>query len=148
VSVTGNGSVVTVEYAPNIDMQFSVGSTVNISGVTPAGYNNAAAVVVESGFAANGNNFIKYNNVTTAAMTVAGTIAITTSALNAATYNGQTKTFVMYGTGYSMVMTVLNPGWKTTGTGTITFDTIGDSCIMQFINGKWFCIGHNGAVFA
>jgi hypothetical protein len=47
-----------------------------------------------------------------------------------------------------MVITVTNAGWKTSGTGTITFDTIGDACTLQYINAKWFCIGNNGCVFA
>ena len=62
--------------------------------------------------------------------------------------NGQIKTFAMYADSGDMVITVTNAGWKTSGTGTITFDTIGDACTLQYINGKWFCIGNNGAVFA
>ena len=62
--------------------------------------------------------------------------------------NGQIKTFSMFGDGGDMVITVTNAGWKSSGTGTITFDTIGDSCTMQYINSKWFCIGNNGCVFA
>jgi len=66
----------------------------------------------------------------------------------AAGVNGQIKTFAMYATSGDMVITVTNAGWKTSGTGTITFDTIGDACTLQYINSKWFCIGNNGAVFA
>jgi hypothetical protein len=47
-----------------------------------------------------------------------------------------------------MVVTVANAGWKTTGTGTATFDTIGQACTLMYINSKWYCIGNNGAVFA
>jgi hypothetical protein len=61
---------------------------------------------------------------------------------------GQIKTFAMYADGGDMVITVTNAGWKTSGTGTITFDTIGDACTLQYINSKWFCIGNNGCVFA
>jgi hypothetical protein len=61
---------------------------------------------------------------------------------------GQIKTFAMYADGGDMVITVTNAGWKTSGTGTISFDTIGDSCTLQYINSKWFCIGNNGCVFA
>jgi hypothetical protein len=61
---------------------------------------------------------------------------------------GQIKTFAMYATSGNMVITVTNAGWKTSGTGTITFDTIGDACTLQYITSKWFCIGNNGAVFA
>jgi len=43
---------------------------------------------------------------------------------------------------------VTNAGWKTSGTGTITFNAIGEGCILQYINAKWICIGNNGAAFA
>jgi hypothetical protein len=66
----------------------------------------------------------------------------------AAGTQGQIKVLAMYATGGNMVITVTNAGWKTSGTGTVTFDTIGDACTLQYINGKWFCIGNNGAVFA
>lgn len=61
--------------------------------------------------------------------------------------NGQVKVLAMYADSGDMVITVTNAGWKTSGTGTITFDTIGDSCIMKYINNKWFCIGNNGCTF-
>jgi DUF4097 and DUF4098 domain-containing protein YvlB len=66
----------------------------------------------------------------------------------AAGVNGQIKTFAMFADTGDMVITVTNAGWKTSGTGTITFDTIGNACTLQYINGKWFCIGNNGCVFA
>jgi hypothetical protein len=87
----------------------------------------------------------------------AANLALTTSyfststsetATLAAGVNGQIKTLAMYATSGNMVITVTNAGWKTSGTGTITFDTIGDACTLQYINSKWFCIGNNGAVFA
>jgi hypothetical protein len=61
---------------------------------------------------------------------------------------GQVKTFAMVATSGDMVITVTNAGWKSSGTGTITFDTIGDACTLQYINSEWFCIGNNGCVFA
>jgi hypothetical protein len=61
---------------------------------------------------------------------------------------GQVKTFMMVGDGGDMVITVTNAGWKSSGTGTMTFDTIGDACTLQYIASKWFCIGNNGVVFA
>lgn len=62
--------------------------------------------------------------------------------------NGQVKVFAMYATSGNMVITVDNAGWQTSGTGTITFDTIGDACTLKYINSKWFCIGNNGCTFA
>lgn len=76
----------------------------------------------------------------------------TTSAAETATLaigtEGLIKTFMMVADGGDMVITVTNAGWKSSGTGTMTFDTIGDSCTLQYINNKWFCIGNNGVVFA
>lgn len=66
----------------------------------------------------------------------------------AAGVNGQVKVLAMRADGGDMVITVTNAGWKTSGTGTITFDTIGDACTLKYINNKWFCIGNNGCVFA
>lgn len=76
------------------------------------------------------------------------TSAAETAQLNAG-YNGQIKTLMAYSvTGGNMVITVANAGWKSSGTGTITFSSRGAACTMQYINSKWFCIGNNGAAFA
>lgn len=66
----------------------------------------------------------------------------------AAGVNGQVKVLAMYADSGDMVITVTNAGWKTSGTGTITFNDIGDACTLKYINNKWFCIGNNGCVFA
>tara|TARA_B100001123_G_scaffold401694_1_gene488686 strand:+ start:221 stop:718 length:498 start_codon:yes stop_codon:yes gene_type:complete len=75
------------------------------------------------------------------------TAAAETSTL-AAGSEGQVKVLALKTDGGDMVTTVTNAGWKSSGTGTITFDTIGDSCTLQYIDSKWFCIGNNGAAFA
>lgn len=75
------------------------------------------------------------------------TDAAETATLAAGT-EGQIKTFVMQADSGDMVITVANAGWKTSGTGTITFDAIGDACTLQYINSKWFCTGNNGCTFA
>jgi hypothetical protein len=62
--------------------------------------------------------------------------------------NGQVKVLAMLADGGDMVITVTNAGWKSSGTGSITFDTIGDACTLKYINSKWFCIGNNGCTFA
>jgi hypothetical protein len=62
--------------------------------------------------------------------------------------DGQVKVFAMYADSGDMVITVANAGWKSSGSGTITFNTIGQSCSLRFIVNKWFCIGNNGCVFA
>ena len=75
------------------------------------------------------------------------TAAAETATLAAGT-NGQVKKFAMFGDGGDMVITVTNAGWKSSGTGTMTFNTIGQACTLQYINSKWFCIGNNGVTFA
>jgi len=66
----------------------------------------------------------------------------------AAGYAGQIKVFAMYADSGDMVITVSNAGWKSSGTGTITFNDIGDACTLMYINSKWFAIGANGVAFA
>ena len=88
-----------------------------------------------------------------AAVSLATTASyISTSAAETATLaagtNGQIKTFMMAADSGDMVITVTNAGWKSSGTGTITLNDIGDGCILQYINSKWYCIGNNGCVFA
>lgn len=73
----------------------------------------------------------------------------TTEALESSTLaagnEGQVKTLIMKGFVGDMVVTVSNAGWKTGGgSGTITFDRIGDACTLQYINSKWYVIGNNG----
>lgn len=76
----------------------------------------------------------------------------TTSAAETATLaagtEGQVKVLAMYGYGGNMVVTVTNAGWKSSGTGTITFNAIGDACTLMYINNKWFCIGQNSVTLA
>jgi hypothetical protein len=62
--------------------------------------------------------------------------------------DGQIKTFMMAADGGDMVITVTNAGWKTSGTGTMTFSAIGEGATLQYVNDKWYCIGNNGATFA
>ena len=66
----------------------------------------------------------------------------------AAGQEGQFKSFAMKVDGGDMVITVTNAGWKSSGTGTLTFDTIGDACLLQYIGAKWHIIGNNGVVAA
>ena len=63
----------------------------------------------------------------------------------AAGTEGQIKVLAMKTDGGDMVVTVTNAGGKSSGTGTITFDTIGDSCILQYLSSKWFVIASEEA---
>jgi hypothetical protein len=83
--------------------------------------------------------------------TAAANLALTTSyfttagaetATLAAGTSGQIKVFSAVDvTAGNMVVTVTNAGWKSTGTGTITFSDRGQSCILQYTASKWFVIG-------
>ena len=75
------------------------------------------------------------------------TVAASTGTL-AFGVEGQIKTFVMVGAAGNMVITVGNAGWKSSGPGTMTFSARGQGCTLQYTQGKWFCIGNNGAAFA
>jgi hypothetical protein len=68
----------------------------------------------------------------------------------AAGATGQIKTLMASaGDGtYTYSVTVSNAGWKTSGSGVIELDTIGQGCTLQYINSKWYCIGNNGCVFS
>jgi hypothetical protein len=67
----------------------------------------------------------------------------------AAGFEGQLKTLMAANVAAgNMVVTVTNPGWSSSATGTITFDTQGDACMLQYINGKWYAVGNNGCNFA
>lgn len=81
-------------------------------------------------------------SVTTSYFTTAGA----ETATMAAGSEGQIKILAMRGSAGNMVVTVTNPAWG--GAGTITFDAVGDACIMQYIASKWFVIGNNGVVTA
>lgn len=74
------------------------------------------------------------------------TAGLPETATLAAGTNGQVKTFAADAITGNMVITVTNPAWG--GAGTITFSAVGQSCILQYINSKWFCVGNNGAAFA
>ena len=75
------------------------------------------------------------------------TSAPSTATLAAGT-DGQVKVLAMYAVSGNMVITVTNAGWKSSGTGTITFSARGQACTLMNINSKWFCTGNNSAVFA
>ncbi len=75
------------------------------------------------------------------------TTAASETATLAAGTDGQIKVFAMAGDGGDMVITVTNAGWKSSGTGTITFGDIGDACTLKYCNSKWYAIGVNGVAF-
>ena len=103
-----------------------------------------------------GKENVRYNSEDLAA-SAAASLDVTasyfaTSAAETATLaagvEGQLKVFAMNADAGDMVITVSNAGWQSSGSGTITFDTIGQGCTLMYLNSKWMCIGNNGATFA
>ena len=67
----------------------------------------------------------------------------------AAGTEGQIKMFsFVTSDGGDMVITVTNAGWKASGTGTITFNTLGEGCTLMYANSKWCIISNHDCVFA
>jgi hypothetical protein len=59
--------------------------------------------------------------------------------------DGQIKTLIMRSYENTMTVTVSAAGWRTDGNqGSILFDKTGDSCILQFIDNKWYVVSNNG----
>ena len=141
-----SGGVLTFNSTGTFEFDFSTydfGTTITINDVTRA--NN---VLVNPLFLTVGEDLA----ASTAASLTKTTSYFTTSAAEATTLaagsDGQIKVFAMVADGGDMVITVSNAGWKSSGTGTITFDTIGDACTLMYTSSKWFCIGNNGVTFA
>lgn len=75
-----------------------------------------------------------------------GDDSVTDSGILANGVEGQVKVLAMdqFG-GDTKTIQVTNYAWN--GAGVISFDQSGAACTLQFINGKWFCIGNNGGEF-
>lgn len=61
---------------------------------------------------------------------------------------GQIKTLICKGYVGNMVVTVAGAGWNSGGSGTITFNAVGDACTLQYVQGSWYCIGNNSVTLA
>jgi hypothetical protein len=112
------------------------GSTITVNEVNKAlaPFNNTAEDLASGAAASLGTSTSYFSTAGAETATLAAGVA------------GQIKTFAMFADSGDMVITVTNPGWG--GGGTITFNDQGDACTLQYINGKWFCIGNNGCSFA
>ena len=60
----------------------------------------------------------------------------------AAGTEGQIKVLAMKTDGGGAMVTTVSAG---SGFNTITFADIGDCCVLQYIDSKWYCIANNGA---
>ena len=110
------------------------GTTITVNEVNKAlePFNNSSATLAASA----GSNLA----VNTEYFTTAGTGETNTLA---ASVNGQVKTLAYYAEGNSSdtrIVTVTNAGWKSSGTGTVTFTEFGQTATLMYINSKWFVI--------
>lgn len=146
-SVGVSSSTLTVSGSPVVSsgtITVDIPNTLTLTGTVTGGNLSTAGSLLLSGSE-------NLTNGGAASLTVPASYFSTTGAWTAtlaAGTTGQIKTFMMVADGGDMVITVTNAGWKSSGTGTITFNDIGDGCMLQYINSKWFCIGQNGVVFA
>jgi hypothetical protein len=157
ISLSGSNGNVTISTATGAGTVTSVGVTSSSLDVTGSPIVNAGTISVEipanisvtGRLLLSGSHDLANGAAANLSLTATyfSTLAAETGTLAAGT-EGLIKTFMMVADGGDMVITVTNAGWKTSGTGTMTFDTIGEGCTMQYSNGKWYCIGNNGVVFA
>lgn len=145
-SVGVSSSTLTVTGSPVVNsgtITINLPSSIAVSGTVTA--NNISA---NGHLYLTGSNNLTNGSAVNLSVTASyfSTASESTATLAAGT-NGQIKTFMMYADSGNMVITVTNAGWKSSGTGTMTFSNIGDGCILQYINSKWFCIGSNGVAF-
>lgn len=107
---------------------------------------NVMTVTTESGTV--GSGAINHTDTLSKLITTSGSAGASTLAAPTANV-GLIKVLVFQADGGGdMVTTVANAGWKSSGSGTITFDTIGDACTLVYSGEKWFVSGNNGCVFA
>lgn len=146
ISTTSTGGTVTGVTVSSNNLTVS-GGTITTSGTISVDL--PANVPVTGQLLLSGSENLSSGNAASLLVTASyfSTSGASTATLAAGT-TGQIKTFMMVADGGDMVITVTNAGWKSSGTGTITFNDIGDGCTLQYINSKWYCIGQNGVTFA
>lgn len=157
ISLSGSNGNVTISTAAGGGTVTSVGVTSSTLTVTGSPIVAAGTIVVDLPSNVEVTGAFKLSGSEDLADTAAANLQLTASyftttgpstATLAAGTAGLVKTFMMVADGGDMVITVTNAGWKSSGTGTMTFGDIGDGCTLQYINSKWYCIGNNGVVFA
>jgi hypothetical protein len=145
VSATQNGGTVTSVGLSSTSLTVSSGAITTAGTLTVELPSN---VQVSGSLILSGSENLVSGNAASQSVTASyfSTTGSSTATLAAGTA-GLIKTFMMLANGGDMVITVTNAGWKSSGTGTITFSAIGAGCTLQYINSKWFCIGQNGVTF-
>ena len=147
ISLSGSNGNVTISSTLTGGTVTSVGVSSNTLTVTNSTVTTTGTINIESPIGSSSENLAPG---AAANLSVTASYFTTTTASTATLVAGTAgliKTFMMVADGGDMVITVSRAGWKTSGTGTITFNDIGDGCTLQYINSKWFCIGQNGVTF-
>ena len=147
ITLSGNTGNITISSTTTGGTVTSVGVSSNTLTITNPTVTTTGTINIESPIGSSSENLVNAGaanlSVTASYFTTTGASTATLAAGSA----GLIKTFMMVADGGDMVITVTNAGWKSSGTGTITFNDIGDGCTLQYINSKWYCIGQNGVVF-
>ena len=147
ISLSGNTGNITISSTTTGGTVTSVGVSSNTLTVTNATVTTTGTINIESPIGSSSENLADGGTANLSVTASYFTTVAGSTATLAAGSAGLIKTFMMVADGGDMVITVSNAGWKASGTGTITFNDIGDGCTLQYINSKWFCIGQNGVTF-
>lgn len=115
-------------------------------GVDTSGYGAGYPIRVGRQSAFTGSERIS-TGIVSATKSVTTFYAGTTTTVNDG-YEGQIKTLIVTEGSVTMAASIPSAGWKASGAGTVTLSARGAACTLQFIGGKWYCIGNNGGVFA
>ena len=108
-------------------------------------FNNITSI--NTGFVVNkANTLVNGGSVNLSCYSTIFSTSGASTATMAAGTAGQIVTFMMSGASGAMVITVTNAGWG--GAGTMTFNTTGQGCTLQYVSNKWYCVGNNGVTFA
>jgi len=78
---SGTGSIATLTFATQNYIPFTVGQSITVTGVSPAGYNTASAIVTSCTNSAAEGYTVSYSNSTITAYSSGGTVALTTPVL-------------------------------------------------------------------
>lgn len=142
--------------AGNLNSNQLTSTTINVSGNLNVGnVNSVSNIVVGNTLITNkilvGNsNFDTLNSGSTAIDPTKGLAVINTTGgalsgtLSSAVSNGSIKIFAMSVNGGNFTLTVTNAGWNGGASGTIVFNTEGDSCTLIFISNRWYIVSNNG----
>lgn len=134
LGASGDGTTATLTFNSSTNLYYPVGSTINVDGMSPAGYNGTYVVTAST------LTSVSYTNSTTGALTVSGQVSVggfTISLLDALTI-GSTRVFTFNAGNF-----VLNNNNVTTG-----FFGSNVPCIRSITpgTGVFYCTGNSGSV--